>query len=322
MPAFRVPAFLFALAMTGLLTPAVAQEKRVAHITVALGNPFVGTVAKTIQDEGKKNGMAVSVFGGPFDAALQSQQIDDAIAQKYDAIALFPANPNALLPALTRAKAAGIPVVLINSGIASGHDDLYLSYVGEDQKVLGQIVGKMISDAAKGRDAYKVAIISGTLSESTPQSRIAGFKDAIAANPKIEIVAVEDARWDTARSEQIAGQLFARFAARGGLDAVFAMADYMAFGVIKSAKAARIPLGTGKGQTMVVASNCAKMGIDAIAAGEQFGTATQMPARTGRETVATLKQHFAGQPIKKENILEMVAITKQNVETFRTDCTF
>jgi ABC-type sugar transport system substrate-binding protein len=322
MVTLRMSVLVGALCAAVSFSPAMAQDKRVAHITLALGNPFVATVAKTIQEEGKKNGMTVNVFGGPFDAALQSQQIDDAIAQKYDAIALFPANPNALLPALTRAKAAGIPVVLVNSGIAPGHDDLFVSYIGENQKTLGEIAGKMVADVAKDRDSFKVAIISGTLSESTPQSRIAGFKEAVASNPKIEIVAIEDARWDMARSEQIAGQLFARFAVRGGLDAVFGMADYMAFGAIKSAKAANIPLGTAKGQTMIVGSNCAKMGIDAIMAGEQYGTATQMPSRTGREAVATLKQHFSGQPVKKQNILEMTAITKDNAEKFREGCTF
>src|SRR5690606_34354575 len=84
-----------------------AKGKKIAHVTLLLGNPFVSAVAKAAVAEAKKNGAAMNVFSGPFDAALQSRQIDDAIARKYDAILLFPADPNALLPALSRAKKAG-----------------------------------------------------------------------------------------------------------------------------------------------------------------------------------------------------------------------
>ena len=46
------------------------------------------------------------------------------------------------------------------------------------------------------------------------------------ANQQVQIVAVEDAKWQTDLSERIAGQLFARYAAQGGLDVIYGMPDH------------------------------------------------------------------------------------------------
>ena len=76
----------------------------------------------------------------------------------------------------------------------------------------------------------------------------------------MEIAAIEDGRWDTATSERLAGQLYARFAATGGLDALYGMADNQAVAAIKAAEAAGIAVGTGPKQLIVVGGNCQKEG--------------------------------------------------------------
>ena len=97
----------------------------------------------------------------------------------------------------------------------------------------------------------------------------------------MQIVAVEDARWDTATSERIAGQLYARFAATGGLDAVYGMADNQAAAAIRAAEAASIAVGGGPNQLIVVGGNCLKEGLDAIKAGKMQSTITQIPTELG-----------------------------------------
>ena len=81
-----------------------------------------------------------------------------------------------------------------------------------------------------GRDGGKIALITGSLQEGVGPRRVVGFREAMKANPKAQIVAVEDAKWQTDLSERIAGQLFARFAAQGGLDVIYGMADNQAAG--------------------------------------------------------------------------------------------
>lgn len=298
------------------------QGKRIAYLTATTSNPFIAALASTIEKDSAAAGMQATVMTSPYDAALQSQQISDALAQKFDAIVVTPVSERGIVPALGLAKRAGVPVFIVNSPIAKGSDDLYNSFIGEDHEVLGRLAGEALIEAVKGRQNVKVALVTGSLAEGVAPRRLAGFKAAVAANPEIKIVATEDAKWDTAASERIAGQLFARFAAQGGLDAVYGMADNVAHGVIQAAKAAGVPLGTGKGQLVVVSSNCMKFGVDHIRAGLQYSTATQMPVRTGKAAVAAVVSHFQGKQVPKHNYLPMTVIAKHNVEQFAAACTY
>jgi ribose transport system substrate-binding protein len=302
--------------------PALAAPKRVAELTPSTKNPFLAAVADTFGKAIAGHDISVTLMSGNFDPALQARQVSDAIAQKYDLLAISAISAHAIIPALIQAKQAGIPVVLINNPIEEGHDDLFVTFVGENQKALGRIAGEELVKALHGRKDAKVAIIAGTLTEATAQLRIAGFKEAIAKNPEIKVVAVDDAHWDTANSERIAGQLFARYAASGGLDAIFAMADNMASGVVRSAQAAGVPLGTGSKDVILVSSNCMKFGIRQIEAGQQFSTATQMPGRTGKVAAARIIDYFAGKKLDKHYFLPVAAITKANVKEYADACTF
>lgn len=318
-------AMVAALYMSTIASPAAAQEvkgKRIAYLTATTSNPFIAALASTIEQESAAQGMKATVFTSPYDAALQSQQISDALAQRYDALVITPVNERGIIPALNLAKKANVPVFLVNSPIANGNEGLFNSFIGEDHVELGRLTGEALVQALKGRSNPKVALVTGSLAEGVAPRRLQGFKNALAANPDIKIVATEDAKWDTATSERIAGQLFARFSAQGGLDAVYGMADNVAHGVIQAAKAASVPLGTGKGQLIVVSSNCMKFGVEHIRNGLQYSTATQMPVRTGKATVATVVSHFEGKSVPKYNYLKMAAITKQNLDEYAAACTF
>lgn len=322
-----------AIALAALLALAAAplgdaaadpKGKKIAHITTLASHPFVAAVAKALTEHAKSFGMDVSVFSSPFDAALQAQHVDDAIARKFDMLAVFAASEQAIIPALTRAKQAGIPVILVNSPPKPGHDDLFLSFVGEDHVQLGRITGESVLKALadSGREGGKVALITGSLQEGVAPRRLEGFREALKKNPKVEIVAVEDAKWDTATSERIAGQLYARFAARGGLDLVYGMADNQAVAAIQAAEAAGIKLGMGRGELIVVGSNCLKQGIAMIKAGKQYSTGVQVPLRTGGRAAELIADHFNGKTLPKYEYLPVETITKANIDKWETPCTF
>lgn len=319
-----VAAVLAAALFASAFGPAAAdtKNKRIAFVATSTKNPFIAAIARTIEKEGQARGMKVTVLTSGYDSAAQDQLIGDTIAQKYDAIALLPVDAHAVIPALTRAKQAGLPVVLVNSPIEPGHEDLYTAFVGERQEELGNASGEALVHAVKNRKTAKIAIISGTLSEATPQLRIESFKKAIAKDPKIRILSIEDAKWNMAKSEQIAGQLFARYAAQGGLDAIYAMADNMAHGVVQAAKAADVQLGTSDGKLIVVSSTCMKFGMDHIRAGRQYSTATNLPTRTGRVAVEVIADVLNGKTVKKNNFQPVESITGGNVGKYVKACTY
>jgi len=316
-----------ALAAAFLASPgaqAAPEGKRIANLTPTPAQAFIVELNRAFAARAKDFGMSVTAFYTPFDPALQAQQVDDAIAQKFDVLAIVPVSEQAIMPALVRAKQANIPVFLVNSPAKEGTEDTYVTWVGEDNTELGRIAARQLIKALKesGRESAKVAAITGSLQEGVAPRRIAGFKEVMAANPKIELVAVEDAKWDTAISERVAGQLIARFAARGGLDGIYAMADNQSLGVIQGVEAAGRKAGTGKGDLVVVGSNCIKPTPSLIRAGKLYSSGSQVPTRTGILSAELIAGYLNGKATPKTVNQPVEAITKENLDKWEKPCSF
>ncbi|MGH7248912.1 MAG: sugar ABC transporter substrate-binding protein, partial [Pseudomonadota bacterium] len=259
-----------------------------------------------------------------YDAAVQSQQIDDAIAQKYDLIVLCYINDQAIVPALTRAKAASIPVVLYATPMKKEQEDLWTSYIGTDNSELGRLAGEELVKglAAEGKTSAKVVAVSGLAQQVNVMSRMAAFKAVLARHPGIQLVATEDGKWNTAVTEKVTGELLVRFAGQGGIDGIFAMADNQATGSINAVESAGVKLGVANKGIIIVASNCMKDGVVHIRSGEQYGTATQIPTEEAETAAKKVVAYFNGRPLKKYEIIPVYGITKENVDQFAAGCSY
>src|SRR3954465_4196328 len=169
-------ALISAISLSSLIpagADATPQGKKIAFLVTSPTHPFIASLSKTFIARANGFGMEVNTVSQHFDAALQAQQVDDAIARKFDMIAIIAGSEQAIVPALVRAKQAGIPVLLINSPPRDGSEELYLSFVGEDHVELGRITGVAVLQALKegGRDGGKVALVTGSLQEGVGPRR-------------------------------------------------------------------------------------------------------------------------------------------------------
>ena len=310
--------------MSGGNAAAAPEGKRVMLLGTSNANPYIGAWTATFTKFATPLGMKVTNLSSNYDAALQSQQIDDAIAQKFDIIVLVYVNDQAVVPALTRAKAAGIPVVLWATPIKKDYEDLFMSYVGTDPSELGRIAGEnMVKGlAAAGKTKAQVVAVTGLAQQIHVGIRMDAFRAVLAKHQGIELVATEDGKWNTALSEKITGELLVRFNARGGVDGVFAMADNQATGSIQAIESAGLKLGVANKGIVVVASNCMKDGIIHIKSGQQFGTATQIPTEEAEITAKKVAAYFNGENLKKYEIVDSYGITRENVDKFAAGCSY
>jgi ribose transport system substrate-binding protein len=301
-----------------------ANGKRIALLGTLNTNPYMGAWVSTYKKVAEGLGMKVTNFSTPYDAAIQSQQVDDAIAQKFDMIVIDYLNDQAILPAFIRAKAAGVPVVLFGTPLQKEHDDLVLSYVGTDHEELGHIAGENMVKAlkAEGKTKANIAAITGVAQQLQVQQRVAAFREVLKQNAGFELVAQEDGRWNTAISETIASQLLVRFSARGGIDGFLAMADNQATGIIQAIEAAGLKIGLQQKGIIVVASNCMKDGVVHIKSGEQFSTATQIPTEEAEAAARKTADYFNGEPIKKAEIIRSYAVTTETLPRFEAGCSY
>jgi ribose transport system substrate-binding protein len=300
------------------------KGKKVALMIATLQDYYMALLNRLVLARAKDFGMDITTFTTPYDPALQATQIDEAISRKFDMIVVIAMSEHAIIPALQRAKDANIPVVMFVAPPKPGTENLFASFVGEDNVALGRLSGQAMLDALKetGRDGGNVALITGLLAEGVAPRRLDGIKEVLAKNSKVKIVAVEDAKWDPVLTEKIAGQLFGRFSGQGGIDVMYGMADNMATAAIQAADAANIPVGVEPKKLIVVGGDCFKEGIEAIKAGKMYATATQIPTWEAAHTVEVAANYFNGKPLTKYDYFPIESITKSNLAKWEAPCTF
>jgi ABC-type sugar transport system substrate-binding protein len=301
-----------------------SKGKKVALLMTATSLPFPAGVKTAFLERAKTYGMDITNFDQMYDTARQVQQIDDAIARKFDLIAIMPASEQAILPALLRAKRANIPVVIVNSPPKDGSEEYFQTFIGEDAVEMGKLSAESMLQALKdaGRDSGKIALVTGSLQEGVAPRRLAGIKQVLAAHPNVQIVAVEDVHWDPVQTERVTGQLLARFAPQGGLDIIYGMNDDQTVAIVHAAEAANVPLGLKPGQVIVIGGNCSKQGIELIEAGKQYSTGVQGPSRTGSGAADLVNDYFEGKTLEKYNYLPVETITKANIARWEKICSY
>src|SRR5216683_2722678 len=81
------------------------------------------------------------------DPTKQASLIQDAINSKVDGIAVTDPNPAAICPTIQKARAAGIPVVMFNAGVANWQQCGGMEYFGQDEAIAGLAAGKRLAAA-------------------------------------------------------------------------------------------------------------------------------------------------------------------------------
>jgi ribose transport system substrate-binding protein len=115
--------------------------------------------------------------------------VESAIDRGVKAIVLAPSDTKALIPAVEKAKAAGIPVVIIDS-LLEGPEDNYVSFLATDNKAAGEACAQRMIDllSAKGITEGNIQVMSYVAGVGSEIGRVGGFNDYIKANSKFTLL--------------------------------------------------------------------------------------------------------------------------------------
>jgi simple sugar transport system substrate-binding protein len=150
-------------------------------ITVAMvthgapGDTFWDLVRKGAEAAAAKDGVDLTYSSDPRGAG-QAALVRKAVGREVDGIAVTLAKPGAMSPAVAKAKAAGIPVVGLNSGIDAWQSQGLLEYFGQDESVTGRAVGERLNSLG-ARHAVCVIHEQGNISL---EARCASMKKSFA----------------------------------------------------------------------------------------------------------------------------------------------
>lgn len=206
---------------------------QIAWIGKTLNNPWWISVADYAKMEAKNLGVNLTIALPQEEVDLEKQvaMVESAIQQKADAIIISAASSDGIIPAIKKAREAGIKIVNFDTRISD--KSMYDAYVGADDVVGAYKAGKYICEQLKGKG--EVGLITGLLAQSTGVDRKAGFMKAVAEYPDIKVVAEASAEW---RSDLAANVATNMLTANPNIKAIFACNDQMAVGMVSAAKSA------------------------------------------------------------------------------------
>ncbi|WP_129632714.1 sugar ABC transporter substrate-binding protein [Candidatus Oscillochloris fontis] len=293
---------------TATTEPTATTEVATIKILVSMkgpggGNPFWAAVEQGAIEAGAELGVEVLVQAPPTesDVAAQIAQIEDAITQGVDGIAIAPTDPAALEPVIQQAIDAGIPVVFIDT---NGQNE-GVTFIGTDNEAGAALAGEYICETLQPGD--KVAILQGIITTSTGKARADGAKAAFTACG-LDLVAEVPAEWDRAKGLTAMEDILTK---NPDLKAVFGSNDNMALGAAEAIKNAGLT-----GEILVVGFDANPDAAAAILAGDMAASVAQAPANMGRFGIESLVMLINGETIEPLIDTGTELVTKDNAADY------
>ena len=274
-------------------------------------NPYRLAETKSLKDEAAKRGIQLVVTDAQGQTAKQVADVEDLIARKVSLIILAPREYEGLAPALQAARAAKIPVILVDRAAAGTPGVDYVTELASNYVEQGRRAAEWL--AAQTNGTANIVELSGTPGASVAADRAKGFRDEIAKHPNMKIIASQSGNFSRATGQGVM-QNIAQSLGRT-MTAVFAHNDEMALGAIQALTAAGVKPGI---DVKVVSVDGSRGALEAIDRGELGATVESNP-RYGPLAFQTIERYRRGEALPAKILVTDRFFDKSNAKQFIPD---
>lgn len=257
---------------------------RIGATYMTMNNPFYSVIDEELRLKIESRGDILLTRDPALDQEKQNQQVHTALSE---------------------AKEAGVPVVVVDSQV--NDTDLIACTIASDNYGAGVLCAQHLMQT---RDSAHIVLLEHPTAQSAVD-RIRGFCDTIAHHPAYQIV-------DRANSEgqlEIAmPELSALLDAGEPIDTVMALNDPSAMGAMAALEEHGL-----LDHTLVYGVDGAPEAKSMIAEGSLTGTVAQFPIKIGQTTAQTIYQILSGKSYPSEITIPVEFITSENLDQFDMD---
>jgi ribose transport system substrate-binding protein len=290
--------------------PQTADTKpTIALVLKTLNHPFFVDMRRGAQEAADRLGVTLQVQAAEreIDVEKQMQIVENLIQTGIKALCITPSGSREIISALVKVKDANVPIIVVDTRVdaaaAAAAGVSPKTFVGSDNYEGGRLAGNYAVKMTGGK--ARVGILEGIPGHETGDSRLRGFRDAVAGQPGITIVASQPANWERDQGFNVFQNMLQ---AHQDIDTVFAASDLMALGAIEAIAAA------GKtGKIRVIGFDALDDAKKAIAAGTMDASVAQFPAEMGRVAVESAVKVIRGEPLAGDMMVKLEMVTKENV---------
>lgn len=280
---------------------AFAGEKKVSvgYVVQDLGNQYWVAMAEGVKSRAAELGWDVTVLDTRTDPARELANTEDLIEKGIDYLLVSPWDPDSGATVVEVANKAGIPVAILDIGVASGDVDTFIiSENYEGGRIAGDYVAGLLGN--KG----KVASIESNPGYVIVALRNKGFLDVM-AEKGIECVARQHADGQRSLGMTIMQNMLQ---ANPDLNAVFCMSDEAALGALEAVDAAGL-----KGKVHVVGFDGTSDALQSIKDDGMSATIAQQPFDIGVMGVDAAAKTLAGGKNPETTYVPVKLITKKDL---------
>jgi ribose transport system substrate-binding protein len=278
----------------------------VALVLKTLNHPFFVDMRRGAQEAADRLGVTLQVQAAEreVDVEKQMQIVENLIQTGIKVLCITPSGSREIVSALVKAKAANVPIVVVDTRVdaqaAAAAGIQTATFIGSDNYEGGKLAGAHVVKITNGK--ARVAILEGIPGHETADSRLRGFREAVAAAPGVTIVASQPANWERDQGFNVFQNMLQ---AHADIDTVFAASDLMALGAIEAIAAA------GKtGKIRVVGFDALDDAKKAIAAGTMDASVAQFPYEMGKAAIESAAKLIAGERLPADIMVKLEMVTR------------
>jgi len=257
----------------------------------------------------KTQGVEVDlIWKGPLredDREQQIQVVEGFISQGINGIVLAPLDRVALVRPVEEAKRAGIPTVVMDSGLDS---EQITSFAATDNRKGGMLAADRLGSLLGGKG--KVVMLRYAEGSASTTDREEGFLQEMKAKyPDIELISIDQyagATRDTAK--RASENLLQRFASE--VNGIFTPNESASVGMLLALQDRELA-----GKVKFVGFDATPQFIEAMKNGQMQGVVVQNPFAIGELSVRAMVDSLLGKPVEKRIDTGVMMITPDNMNS-------
>ncbi|MGJ0311607.1 substrate-binding domain-containing protein [Aliarcobacter cryaerophilus] len=282
------------------------QQKKLAYIVSDINIPFWQIISKGIKDKSNELGYEIHIYSSNNLKKNELENLASAISLKIDGLIISPINSSTASTLLEIAKMNKIPTIVADIG--SDSQD-YLSFISSDNKKGAYELGKILSKYMKSLSWNKegtVGIIAIPQKRLNGKDRTIGFIQALEED-NIKVSGMyQQVDFSYEETYNYSKKLIDE---NKNLRAIWLQGSDKYKGALDAIKKAN-----KQNEIALICFDAEPEFLEMIQNGDLVASAMQQPYIIGQEAVVTFNNYFNNKEVKKEQKMEILSISKENID--------
>ena len=282
------------------------QQKKLAYIVSDINIPFWQIISKGIKDKSNELGYEIHIYSSNNLKKSELENLASAISLKIDGLIISPINSSTAATLLEIAKMNKIPTIVADIGSDSQN---YLSFISSDNKKGAYELGKILSKYMKSLSWNKegtVGIIAIPQKRLNGKDRTIGFIQALEED-NIKVSGMyQQVDFSYEETYNYSKKLIDE---NKNLRAIWLQGSDKYKGALDAIKKAN-----KQNEIALICFDAEPEFLEMIQNGDLVASAMQQPYIIGQEAVVTLNNYFNNKEVKKEQKMEILSISKENID--------